>query len=340
MALAVVQNGLLLLFDVTHPVYWCFTLLQLSDTRILLPFIYLFALVHTVSSSFWERSNYHERRGDYNNFFLLVEQMSQAAKVLSGRVALVTGSTGGIGLGIAKGLAVAGADVLLNGRNPPSKVSKLLESFAGYGVRSRYFDADVRCRAAVDAMVKYAEEELGAVDILVNNAGIQYVSPITTYPPDKWDDIIAVNLTAAFHTTQACLSSMQRRRWGRIINISSVQGLVGSAHKSAYCASKHGLIGLTKVVALENATTGVTCNSVCPGYVYTPLLEEQVRVIANEQCNGDMDAAKAILLREKQPSESFITVDQIGDAVVFLASPAAGQVTGTTITVDGGWTAR
>ncbi|EAN78571.1 beta-D-hydroxybutyrate dehydrogenase [Trypanosoma equiperdum] len=260
--------------------------------------------------------------------------------MLSGKVALVTGSTSGIGFGIARQLAAAGADILLNGKESSLRDASLLENLEKYGRRVRYFGADNRCRPALEDMVKYAEDELGKVDILVNNAGIQHVASVTTLPAEKWNDVISINLSASFHTIQLCLPRMQQRGWGRIINISSVHGIVGSANKAAYCAAKHGLLGLTKAVALEVATTGVTCNAVCPGYVRTPLVEVQVKAIADAKFNGDIEAAKVELLREKQPSKSFITVEQVGDVVLWLANPSSSQINGSNITVDGGWTAQ
>ncbi|KAG8344925.1 short chain dehydrogenase KR domain [Trypanosoma vivax] len=265
--------------------------------------------------------------------------MSQAQAALKGKVALVTGSTSGIGLGIARELAKVGVDILLNGRSERPRDGKLLQSFEPYGVRHCYFGADMRDRRQIELLTQYAESHLGPVDILVNNAGVQHVSPATLFSIEKWDEIIALNLSAAFHTTQICLPSMCQRRHGRIINISSVHGLVASVNKSAYCAAKHGLIGLTKAIALEHATAGVTCNAVCPGFVHTPLVQAQVQALADTEFNGDTAKAKAEMLREKQPSQAFVTAEQIGAAVVYLASHAAGQVTGTTITVDGGWTA-
>uniref|UniRef100_UPI003FA615FB Hydroxybutyrate dehydrogenase n=1 Tax=Trypanosoma cruzi TaxID=5693 RepID=UPI003FA615FB len=266
--------------------------------------------------------------------------MSGEKRVLSGRVAVVTGSRKGIGLGIAMRLAMAGADVVLNGFRQSPEDSAIVEKVAAYGTRVRCFAANMKDRAQVEALIKFTEKELGAVEILVNNAGIQHVSPVETFPSDKWDEIIALNLTSAFHATQLCLPSMRQRGWGRIINIASVQGLVGSMNKSAYCAAKHGLIGFTKVVALETATTGITCNAICPGYVYTPLVEEQIKAVAEAKYGGDMEAATQAFLCEKQPAKAFVTVEQVGDAAVFLASPGADMIRGTTITVDGGWVAQ
>ncbi|RNF03211.1 NAD(P)-dependent oxidoreductase [Trypanosoma rangeli] len=266
--------------------------------------------------------------------------MSQPKKVLSGKVAVVTGSTRGIGLGVATQLAMVGADVILNGKHPTPRDPTILEKVGAYGTRVRYFGADMRRRADIESLVRFTEKELGSIDILVNNAGVTHISPVETFPLEMWDEIIAMNLTAPFHATQLCLPGMRQRGWGRVINIASVHGLVSSVHKSAYCAAKHGLIGFTKTVALETATTGITCNAICPGFAYTPLVEKQIRAAADTKYGGDINIATQALLAEKHPSKAFVTVEQIGDVAVFLASPAADQIRGTTITVDGGWVAQ
>jgi len=260
--------------------------------------------------------------------------------MLKGKVAVVTGSTSGIGLGIASALAQQGADIVLNGFGDAADIEKLRAGLASqYGVQVRYDGADLSKGEAVRQLVSGAVAELGRIDILVNNAGIQHTALIEDFPADKWDAIIALNLSAVFHGTAAALPHMKKQGWGRIINIASAHGLVGSAQKSAYVAAKHGVIGFTKVTALENATTGVTCNAICPGWVLTPLVQKQVDARA---AHDGVDIAEATrrLLGEKQPSLQFVTPEQLGGTAVFLASEAAAQITGTTISVDGGWTAR
>ncbi|MBS3647665.1 3-hydroxybutyrate dehydrogenase [Pseudaminobacter sp. 19-2017] len=260
--------------------------------------------------------------------------------MLKGRCAIVTGSTSGIGLGIAEALATHGADVMLNGFGDAAEIDKLRTSLAEtHGVRVSYSAADMSKQAEVDAMIAQATRELGSVDILVNNAGIQYTAPVEEFPLDRWDAILAINLSAAFWAIRAVLPQMKRRGWGRIINIASAHGLVASVHKAAYVAAKHGLLGLTKVVALETATTPVTCNAICPGWVLTPLVEKQIDDIANRQ-GLSRAAATEELLGEKQPSLEFATPAQIGALAVFLCSDAAAQIRGTAIPVDGGWTAQ
>jgi 3-hydroxybutyrate dehydrogenase len=259
---------------------------------------------------------------------------------MKGRIAVVTGSTSGIGLGVARALAAAGADVLLNGFGDPALIDKLVAEFRSrYQVRAAYSPADMSKPAEIAAMVAQAARELGGVDVLVNNAGIQHVAPVEEFPLDKWDAVIAVNLSAAFHATRAALPLMKARKWGRIINIASTHGLVASAHKAAYVAAKHGILGLTKVVALETATTAITCNAICPGWVLTPLVQKQIDAIAARE-NLAGDAARMKLLGEKQPSLEFATPEQIGAAALFLCSPAAEQIRGIALPVDGGWTAQ
>ena len=260
--------------------------------------------------------------------------------MLSGKVALVTGSTSGIGLGIARALAGAGANVMLNGFGERALIDQLLAEFTSqHKVKASYSPADMLKPAEIAAMVAKAATELGSVDVLVNNAGIQHVAPVDEFPLDRWDAVIAINLSAAFHAIRAALPGMKAKNWGRIINIASTHGLVASANKAAYVAAKHGILGLTKVVALETATTGVTCNAICPGWVLTPLVQKQ---IDDRAAKGGISAAQARrdLLAEKQPSLEFATPEQIGATALFLCSDAASQVRGIALPVDGGWTAQ
>ncbi len=256
-----------------------------------------------------------------------------------GRVAVVTGSTSGIGLGIAEGLARAGFDVMLNGFAAEHVAEALVARIFAYGVRAAFHPADLSQAEQCAALIAAVEQKFGRVDVLVNNAGIQHTAPVEQFPAERWDAILAVNLSAAFHTTRAVLPGMQRRGWGRIVNIASVHGLVGSVHKVAYVAAKHGLIGMTKVVALENARLGVTCNAVCPGWVRTALVEAQI-VARAEREGTTLEQAAADLLAEKQPSGRFTTVEEIAELVVFLAGDAAGNITGASLPMDGGWTAQ
>ena len=259
---------------------------------------------------------------------------------LAGKVALVTGSTSGIGLGIARLLAEAGASVVLNGFGDETLIEKLVAELGSkYQVKASYSAADMSKPAEIAAMVAQAERELGGVDILVNNAGIQHVAPVDEFPPERWDAVIAINLSAAFHAIRAALPHMKARNWGRIINIASTHGLVASAQKAAYVAAKHGIVGLTKVVALETATTGITCNAICPGWVLTPLVQKQIDDRAAREDLSPV-AAKMKLLGEKQPSLEFATPDEIGATALFLCSPAAAQIRGIALPVDGGWTAQ
>ena len=260
--------------------------------------------------------------------------------MLKGKVAVVTGSTSGIGLGIARELAKDGADLLLNGFGDQAEINRLKSSLAEeFKVKVHYSSADMSKPAQVTGMIDEATKALGRVDILVNNAGIQFTAPVESFPPEKWDAIIAINLSAAFHATRAVLPQMQKRNWGRIINIASAHGLVASEHKVAYVAAKHGILGMTKVVALENAKTGITCNAICPGWVLTPLVEKQIADMA-AQDKISKEQAQVKLLSEKQPSQQFATPGQLGGLAAFLCSPAADQIKGAAYTVDGGWTAQ
>jgi 3-hydroxybutyrate dehydrogenase len=268
------------------------------------------------------------------------EPLPFTSKMLEGRAAVVTGSTSGIGLGIATALAAQGADVLLNGFGNAGEIEDIRRSLADtHGVRVSYSAADMSKPDEIDGMIAQATRDLGGVDILVNNAGIQHTAPVREFPLERWNAIIAINLTAAFCATRAVLPRMESNGWGRIINIASAHGLVASAHKAAYVAAKHGVLGLTKVVALETATTGVTCNAICPGWVLTPLVQKQIDDIAHrEGLSGD--DARAKLLGEKQPSLAFATPDEIGALTAFLCSSAAAQIRGAALPVDGGWTAQ
>jgi len=259
---------------------------------------------------------------------------------LQGKTALVTGSTSGIGLGIARALAAQGANIVLNGFADAQDIDLLQSKMTqDYAIQTAYHPADVSKPTDIAAMMQFAEQKFGGIDILVNNAGIQYVANIEDFPVEKWDSILAINLSAAFHTTRLAVPSMKAKNWGRIINIASVHGLVASTQKSAYVAAKHGLIGLTKVAALENAAHGITCNAICPGWVLTPLVQKQIDARA-QQANLSKDVAKKSMLAEKQPSGDFVTSEQIGALAVFLCSDAAKQVCGAAWNMDGGWIAQ
>ncbi|MBS3910507.1 MAG: 3-hydroxybutyrate dehydrogenase [Hydrogenophaga sp.] len=256
--------------------------------------------------------------------------------MLANKTALVTGSTSGIGLGIAKALARQGANIVLNGfgdvEGPKAEIAAL-------GAQVAYHGADMSKPNEIEAMMAYAATEFGRVDILVNNAGIQHVARIEAFPVARWDAIIAINLSSAFHATRLALPAMQAANWGRIINVASVHGLVGSSEKSAYVAAKHGVVGLTKVTALENATSGVTCNAICPGWVLTPLVQKQVDAKA-AALGISNDDAKNLLLGEKEPSMQFTTPEELGELAVFFCSPAGANVRGVAWNMDGGWAAQ
>jgi 3-hydroxybutyrate dehydrogenase len=255
---------------------------------------------------------------------------------LKGKTALVTGSTSGIGLGMALQLARQGVNIVLNGFGDPEPAKAQVKAL---GVEVGYHGADMSKPAEIEALMAYAAKTFGGVDVLVNNAGIQHVANIDEFPVEKWDAIIAINLTAAFHTTRLALPGMKARGWGRVINIGSAHGLVASAGKSAYVAAKHGVVGMTKAVALETATTGVTANAICPGWVLTPLVQKQ---IDDRAAHEGITAAQASreLLAEKQPSLQFTTAEQLGELAVFLCSEAAANVRGQAWAMDGGWTAQ
>ncbi len=256
--------------------------------------------------------------------------------MLKGKTALVTGSTSGIGLGIAKALATQGANIVMNGFGD---VDAAKAEVAALGVQVAYHGADMSRPDEIAAMMAYAAEQFGRVDVLVNNAGIQHVARVENFPPERWDAIIAINMSSAFHATRLALPAMQTAGWGRIINVASVHGLVGSAEKSAYVAAKHGVVGLTKVTALENATSGVTCNAICPGWVLTPLVQKQVDAKA-AALGLSNDEARNQLLGEKEPSMQFTTPEELGALAVFLCSPAGNNVRGVAWNMDGGWTAQ
>ena len=260
---------------------------------------------------------------------------SETPMTLQGKTAVITGSNSGIGLGVARELARAGADIVLNSFTDRDEDHALAAEIAqDFGVEVKYIAADMSkaedCRRLIVAA--------GGCDILVNNAGIQHVAPIQDFPTEKWDAIIAINLTSAFHTTAMAVTGMREKGWGRIINIASAHGLTASPYKSAYVAAKHGIVGLTKTVALETAQDPITCNAICPGYVLTPLVEAQIPDTMKEYEMSREDVIRNVMLT-RQPSKEFATVEQLGGTAVFLASDAAAQITGTTISVDGGWTA-
>jgi 3-hydroxybutyrate dehydrogenase len=261
-------------------------------------------------------------------------------EALTGKVSLVTGSTSGIGLGIARALAAAGSEIVLNGFGKPEEVTDVQTKIvAEFKVRVSFSPADMSKPAAIREMVEKTLQTSGRLDILVNNAGIQHVAPLQDFPPEKWDAILAINLSSAFHTTRLALPSMLANKWGRIINIASAHGLVASPYKSAYVAAKHGIVGLTKVTALETAEQGITCNAICPGYVYTPLVEAQIDGQAKAHNIPREKVIREVLLAQ-QPNKRFATVEELGALSVFLASEAAASITGIALPVDGGWTAH
>jgi 3-hydroxybutyrate dehydrogenase len=260
--------------------------------------------------------------------------------MLKGKTALITGSTSGIGLATARALAQDGANVILNGFGDKAEIEKLRGGVEkDFGVKARYSAADMTKPAEIADMVRAGEKEFGAIDVLVNNAGIQHVANIEDFPVEKWDAIIAINLSSSFHTIRAAVPGMKSRKWGRIVNIASAHGLVASVQKVAYVAAKHGLVGLTRVVALETANDGITCNAICPGWVLTELIKQQIETRAKAN-NQSFDQAKMSLLSEKQPMLDFTKPESIGALAVFLCSDAAATITGSAYSIDGGWVAQ
>ena len=259
---------------------------------------------------------------------------------LAGKSAIVTGSTSGIGLGIAQAFAKAGMNVMLNGFGSETEVKRTLSEVQNEsGTKVIYSPADMSKPADIAAMVRQARTAFGAVDVLVNNAGVQHVEAIETFPPEKWDLIIAIDLSAVFHATRAVIPEMKRLKWGRIINVASAHGLVASPFKSAYVAAKHGVVGLTKAVALETAEHGITVNAICPGYVLTPLVEKQIPETARARGLTEEQVIRDVLLHA-QPTRKFVTTDEIGALAVFLCTPGANSITGTALPIEGGWTAQ
>jgi 3-hydroxybutyrate dehydrogenase len=264
----------------------------------------------------------------------------QKGPMLTGKTAIVTGSTSGIGLGIARALAAEGAGLVLNGFGPADEIEALRAGLAReFGVAVAYDGADMSKPEQIQAMVEGCVARSGSLDILVNNAGIQHTAPVEDFPPERWDAIIAINLSAVFHGIHHALPHMRRQGWGRIINVASAHGLVASANKAAYVAAKHGVIGLTKVVGLETATSPITCNAICPGWVLTPLVQKQIDAMAVRDGITVAEAQRR-LLSEKQPSPDFTTPEQLGELAVFLCSSAAANMRGAALSMDGGWTAQ
>lgn len=260
--------------------------------------------------------------------------------MLNGKSVVVTGSTSGIGLGIARSFAAEGANIMLNGLGDAVEIETLRAGIeADFKVKAVYSPADMTRPAEIADMIAQAKRELGSVDVLVNNAGIQYVAPVDEFPPEKWDQIIAVNLTSAFHTTRAAVPMMKANGWGRIINIASAHGLIASPFKSAYIAAKHGIVGLTKTVALETAEQGITCNAICPGWVKTPLVDKQIDAQAAAHKMPRDDVIRNVIL-ERQPTKEFVKIEEVAALAVFLAGDAAASITGASMSIDGGWVAH
>ena len=257
---------------------------------------------------------------------------------LQGKTALITGSTSGIGLGIAKGFAEQGVNVVMNGFGNPEIIENERKALEGQGVKAIYIGADMTKPEEIAGMVARASQEFGAIDILVNNAGIQHVAPVEEFPPEKWDAIIAIGLSSAFHTTRSALAGMRKAGWGRVINMCSAHGLVASPYKSAYVSAKHGLLGFTKTIALEVAQENITCNAICPGYVLTPLVESQIPDTAKARGITEDEVINDVLLAA-QWTKKFVTIEQVSALALFLCSDAAQNITGTDLKIDGGWTA-
>jgi 3-hydroxybutyrate dehydrogenase len=270
----------------------------------------------------------------------LKSQATASSRPLAGKVSLITGSTSGIGLGIARALAAAGSDVVLNGFGIAAEIGKTRDQISSdYQVKASYSPADMTRPEAIAEMIAATLAAHGRLDVLVNNAGIQYVAPLDQFPVEKWDQILSINLSSAFHTMRLALPAMRQNKFGRIINIASAHGLVASPFKAAYVAAKHGIVGLTKVAALETAEEGITCNAICPGYVYTPLVEAQIDGQAKAHGISREQVIHDVLLAQ-QPNKRFATVEELGALTVFLASDAASSITGIALPVDGGWTAH
>ncbi len=266
--------------------------------------------------------------------------VTEELAMLKGKNAVITGSTSGIGLGIARALAAQGCNVMLNGLGDPEKIEATRMALtAEFGITVIFHGADMTRPDEISALMESAANEFGGVDILVNSAGIQHTAPIEEFSPDRWQAIIAINLSSSFYTIHHAVPQMRRNGWGRIINIASVHGLVASANKAAYVSAKHGLVGLTKVVALETAGSGITSNAICPGWTRTELIEPQIAARA-EALGVDIEAGGRSMLAEKQPSRQFVSIEQLGQLALFLCSPGADQITGTAIPIDGGWTAQ
>jgi 3-hydroxybutyrate dehydrogenase len=260
--------------------------------------------------------------------------------MLNQKAVVITGSTSGIGLGMARAFAAQGASVMLNGLGDANEIETVRAAIeTEFNVKARYSPADMSKAEEITEMVSQAQRELGSVDILVNNAGIQHVAPIDEFPPEKWNQVIAINLTAAFHTTRAAVPLMKAKGWGRIINIASAHGLIASPFKSAYIAAKHGIVGLTKTVALETAEQGITCNAICPGWVKTPLVEKQIDAQAKAHNLPPDEVVRKVIL-ERQPTKKFVKIEEVAALAVFLAGDSAASITGASMSIDGGWVAH